>query len=68
MTIAVDLGRKATKQTNKKPNNSEGPEYEKISVRGSKLFCQRGPTLTFFCLFLVYEGREDQNTTISGPY
>ena len=38
----------------------------------SRKFCQRGggPNLTmfFFCfVFLVDEGREDSNTTISGP-
>ena len=32
---------------------------------GSRKFCQRGPTLTFF--FLDDEGWEDPNTTINGP-
>ena len=32
---------------------------------GSRMFCQRGVTLTY--AFLVDEGREDPNTTISGP-
>ena len=34
-------------------------------MRGSRKFCQRGPT--FFLCFLVDGGREDPNTTISGP-
>ena len=35
-----------------------------VCMRGSRKFCQGGPTVTFF---LVDEGREDPNTTISGP-
>ena len=49
-----------------------------IVMRGFRTFCQGGgegvPTLAFFLLlfflcvcFLVDEGREDPNTTISGP-
>ena len=34
-------------------------------MRGSRKFCQRGPALTTF--FVVDEGREDSNITISGP-
>ena len=33
-------------------------------MRGSRKFCQRGPTLTGF---LVDEWREDPSTTISSP-
>ena len=33
-------------------------------MRGSRKFCQWGPVLT---IFLVYEGRGNPNTTISGP-
>ena len=43
-------------------------------MRGSRKFCQSGgggggPTLTFLLLllFLIAEGREDPNTTISEP-
>ena len=35
-------------------------------MRGSRKFCQRGPTLTSF-FFKFDEGRKDPNTTISGP-
>ena len=35
-------------------------------MRGSKKVCQRGPTLTTTFL-LVDVGREDLNSTISGP-
>ena len=38
--------------------------YGQGSVRGSRKFFQRGPTFT---TFLVDVGREDPNTTISGP-
>ena len=34
-------------------------------IRGSKKFCQRGSN--FDKVLLVEEGREDPNTTISGP-
>ena len=33
-------------------------------MRGSRKFCQRGSKFDFF---LVDDGREDPNTTISGP-
>ena len=41
-------------------------------MRGSRKFCQRGPNFGgvfffFFFFCLVDEGREDPNTTISGP-
>ena len=38
-------------------------------MRGTRKFCQRGPTLTFYFCFLFFfdEGRKDSNTTISGP-
>ena len=38
-------------------------------MRGSRKFCRGGggATLTFFVVFLVEEGREYSNTTISGP-
>ena len=37
-------------------------------MRGSRSFVRGGPTLTtFLCAFLVEEGRDDQNTTKSGP-
>ena len=36
-----------------------------LLMRGSRKFCQRGPTLSFF--FLVVERRKDPNTTICGP-
>ena len=35
-----------------------------LFMRGSRKFCQRGPTLTFF---LFDEGRKDPNTNISCP-
>ena len=37
-------------------------------MRGSRKFCQRGPTLTtfFFSFLRVDEGRDDPNTTKSG--
>ena len=35
-----------------------------VAMRGSRKFCQRGSN--FDNVFLVDEGREDQNTTISG--
>ena len=35
-------------------------------MHSSRKFCQRDPAMITFC-FLVYEGREDPNTTISGP-
>ena len=44
-----------------------------LRMRGSRKFCQRGPTLTFYFCFLFFfffffdEGRKDSNTTISGP-
>ena len=31
------------------------------------MFCQRGSNFDDVCYFLVYEGREDPNTTINGP-
>ena len=34
-------------------------------MRGSRKICQRGSLTTFY--FVVGEGREDPNTTISGP-
>ena len=39
------------------------------NMRGSRKFCQRGPTLTGFFLFvfLVDKGRENPNPTISVP-
>ena len=42
---------------------------KKVIMRGSRRFCQRGSNFdVFFVLyFLVDEGREDQNTTISRP-
>ena len=38
-------------------------------MHGSRELCQRGSNFdNVFCLFvLVDEGREDQNTTLSGP-
>ena len=39
-------------------------------MRGSRKFCQRGSNFDnsfFVCFFLVDEGKEDPNTTISGP-
>ena len=37
-------------------------------MRGSRKFCQRGPTLTFYVCFLFFdEGKKDSNITISGP-
>ena len=36
-----------------------------LVMRGSRKFCQGGPTLTTF--FLIDRGREDPNTDISGP-
>ena len=39
-------------------------------MRGSRKFIRGGPTLTtfFLCLSFIFdEGREDINTTISGP-
>ena len=36
-------------------------------MRGSRKFCQRGSNFYNVFLFLVYEGMEDQNITISGP-
>ena len=41
-------------------------------MRGSRKFCQRGPTLTtffvlFFFVLLGDEGREDPSTNISEP-
>ena len=40
-----------------------------LLMRGSRKFSQRGPNLTtfFFLSFLVDDGREDPNTTKSGP-
>ena len=41
-----------------------------LRMRGSRKFCQRGPTLTFYSFIFYFffdEGREDSNTTISGP-
>ena len=44
----------------------------KDRMRGSRMFCQRGSksdNVFFFSYsFLVDEGREDPNTTISGPW
>ena len=43
-------------------------------MRGSRKFCQRGPTSTFYFCFLSFffffdegGGGKDSNTTISGP-
>ena len=37
-------------------------------MRGSRKFCQRGSNSdVFVCVFIVDEGREDPNTTISWP-
>ena len=43
--------------------------FSRGSVRGSRKFCQRGSNFdnVFFFLFFFFEGRKDQNTTISGP-
>ena len=42
-----------------------------INMRGSRKFCQRGSNFDnvflFFFLHVIDEGREDPNTTISGP-
>ena len=39
--------------------------FYKSFMRGSRKLCQRGSN--FDNIFLVYEGREDQSTTFSGP-
>ena len=56
-----------------------GQSYQKVGIANIKIvflpcadpesFFRRGPTLTTFFLFrfLVDEGREDSNTTLSGP-
>ena len=37
-------------------------------MQGSSKFCKRGSSFdNIFSLFLVYEGREDPNSTISRP-
>ena len=36
-------------------------------MRRSRKFCQRGSNVEVLGVFLVDEGREDPNTTISGP-
>ena len=36
-------------------------------MRGSRIFVQGVPTVKGFFVFLVDDGREDPNTTISGP-
>ena len=43
------------------------PRYSNNSrALGSRKFCQRGSNFDIFC-FELDEGREDPNTTISGP-
>ena len=36
-------------------------------MRGSRTLCQMGSIFEFIIFFSIDEGREDQNTTISGP-
>ena len=40
------------------------PENLHSCMRGSRIFCMRGPTLAFF--FCLDEGRKDPNSTKSG--
>ena len=44
------------------------PHGCKSHIRGSRKICQRGSNFDdFFIIFLVDEGKKDQNTNISGP-
>ena len=38
-----------------------------IACADPESFVRGGPNLTFFFCFLVVDGREDRNTTLSGP-
>ena len=41
-------------------------EFQHVTYVNPESFVRGVPTLTFFVVFLVDEGREDPNTTLSG--